>query len=131
MKAKIVKGKFSPTVVKVKFELEFDVDPNVELTKEDVLDMIDEEDRGNLGELVLNHLNDAEVLLEEPETQESGTVDISSIMRDSMERSFLRWLLEHEISWQQRSSDLNYIHLWNKGDLDKIVKDWPEVKLIN
>jgi hypothetical protein len=63
MKAKVFDGTFIGKVVKVKFELEFYVDDeNVELTPEQVKQMIKKEDRTELGETVLNFLKKAEVV---------------------------------------------------------------------
>jgi len=63
MKAKVFDGTFIGKVVKVKFELEFYVeDENVELTPEQVKQMIKKEDRTELGETVLNFLKKAEVV---------------------------------------------------------------------
>jgi hypothetical protein len=63
MKAKVFDGSFIGKVVKVKFELEFYVeDENIELTPEQVKQMIKKEDRTELGETVLNFLKKAEVV---------------------------------------------------------------------
>ena len=129
MKAKIFKGKYG-SVVKVKFELEFSVEPDAELSKEDVLDMINDQDRTDLGELILNNLSDANVILEEPiKIDSGGSIDISQIMKDNKERSFIKWLNENKIRWSQTSSNLNIIYLFNRDtDFLKIVEVWPEVK---
>lgn len=64
MKAKVFDGTYIGKVVKVKFELEFYVDDeNVELTPEQVKQMIKKEDRTELGETVLNFLKNAEVVV--------------------------------------------------------------------
>ena len=64
MKAKVFDGTYIGKVVKVKFELEFDVDnENVELTPEQVKQMIKKESRTELGETVLNFLKSAEVVV--------------------------------------------------------------------
>ena len=62
MKAKVFDRKLGK-VVKVKFELEFYVeDENAELKSEQVKRMINDEDRTELGEKVLNFLGKAEVI---------------------------------------------------------------------
>lgn len=130
MKAKIFEGKYG-TVVKVKFELEFSVEPDAELSKEDVLDMINDQDRTDLGELILNNLSDANVILEEPiKIDSGGSIDISQIMKDNnKERSFIKWLNENKIRWSQKGSNLNIIYLSNRDiDFLKIVEVWPEVE---
>lgn len=130
MKAKIFKGKYG-SVVKVKFELEFSVEPDAELSKEDVLDMINDQDRTDLGELILNNLSDANVILEEPiKIDSGGSIDISQIMKDNnKERSFIKWLNENKIRWSQKGSNLNIIYLSNRDtDFLKIVEVWPEVE---
>ncbi len=63
MNAKLFDGTYGK-VVKVKFELEFYVDDeNVELTPEEVKEMINRVDRIELGEKVLNFLKTAEVVV--------------------------------------------------------------------
>ena len=62
-KAKVFDGRFGGKVVKVKFELEFYVDDeNSELSPEQVKNMIDDEDRTELGEKVLNFLDSSIVV---------------------------------------------------------------------
>lgn len=64
MKAKVFDGTYTGKVVKVQFELEFYVDnENVEMTPEQVKQMIKKEDRTELGETVLNFLKNAEVVV--------------------------------------------------------------------
>ena len=55
-KVKISKGRFGGNVVKVNFQLEFNVNENSNMTPKQVKDMIDDMDRTDLGEIVLNYL---------------------------------------------------------------------------
>lgn len=55
-RAKIQKGKFSNNVVIVNFKLEFSVSDETELSPIQVKKMINDMDRTDLGEIVLNHL---------------------------------------------------------------------------
>lgn len=59
-RAKIQKGRFSNNVVRVNFQLEFSVD-ETDLSPIQVKKMIDDMDRTDLGEIVLNHLKWAHV----------------------------------------------------------------------
>ena len=63
-KAKVFKGRFGGNVIKVKFELEFNVKGNSELTPKQVKNMINDEDRTELGEKVLNFLDSSVVITE-------------------------------------------------------------------
>jgi len=60
-KVKISKGRFGGNVVKVNFQLEFNVNENSNITPKQVKDMIDDMDRTDLGEIVLNYLKWCEV----------------------------------------------------------------------
>jgi|LauGreSBDMM110SN_4_FD.fasta_scaffold05341_5 hypothetical protein len=60
-KVKISKGRFGGNVVKVNFQLEFNVNENSNMTPKQVKDMIDDMDRTDLGEIVLNYLKWCEV----------------------------------------------------------------------
>jgi hypothetical protein len=60
-KVKISKGRFGGNVVKVNFQLEFNVNENSNITPNQVKDMIDDMDRTDLGEIVLNYLKWCEV----------------------------------------------------------------------
>ncbi len=62
-KAKLFNGVFGDKVVKVKFELEFDV--NKKLTVDQVKNMIDNMGRTELGEIVLNFLDKSEVIVDD------------------------------------------------------------------
>ena len=69
-KVKIFDGRFGGKVVKVKFELEFYLPENKddeqveEITVKQVKKLIDNEDRTELGELVLNFLDSSVVVTE-------------------------------------------------------------------